>query len=112
MAAAKQSLAAHPTEIRQPLAFADLIRNVPQDTLGVICAIGAQPLGALIMRTKPRRILIVCGPEGDFDREELAAAEQAGFAKAGLSRSRLRSETAALAALSVAAAALYELDGG
>jgi 16S rRNA (uracil1498-N3)-methyltransferase len=112
IAAAKQSLRPHPLEILHPLGFADLIRGLPQDTLGVICAIGAAPLGGLIARMKPRRILIACGPEGDFDPQELDAAMQAGFAVAGLGRGRLRSETAALAALSIAGAALDQLDGG
>ena len=99
-------------EIRPPLGFADLIRIVPGDTLRVSCAIGGEPLGAVIRRAKPERILIVCGPEGDFDREEQAMAEQAGFVRVGLGPNRLRSETAALAALSIAAGAIGELDGG
>lgn len=109
-AAAKQSLAAFPMEIRPPLGFADLIRIAPGDTLRVSCAIGGEPLGAVIRRAKPERILIVCGPEGDFDPEEQAMAEQAGFVRVGLGPNRLRSETAALAALSIAAGALGELD--
>jgi len=51
---------------------------------------------------RPGAILIACGPEGDFTGEEKSAAERAGFTAAGLSSSRLRSETAALAALAVA----------
>ncbi len=109
-AAAKQSLAIFPMEIRPPLGFADLIRIVPGDTLRVNCAIGAEPLGAVIRRAKPDRILIVCGPEGDFDREEQAMADEAGFVKVGLGFNRLRSETAALAALSIAVDAIGELD--
>lgn len=111
-AAAKQSLAARPMEIRQPVSFGDLIRNLPAQTLGVICTIGAEPLAGLIRKTSPGRILIACGPEGDFDRDEQTIAERAGLVKAGLGRNRLRSETAALAALSVAGSVLEELDGG
>ncbi len=110
-AASKQSLAIFPMEIRPPLGFADLIRIVPGDTLRVSCALGAAPLGAVIRRARPQRILIVCGPEGDFDREEQAMAQQAGFVNVGLGSNRLRSETAALAALSIAVDALGELDG-
>jgi 16S rRNA (uracil1498-N3)-methyltransferase len=109
-AAAKQSLAACPMQIRAPLRFADLIQTAPADTLGVMCAIGGEPLGPLIRRTKPRRLLIVCGPEGDFDPEEIALAKRAGFLKAGLGTNRLRSETAAIAALSIARAALDEIE--
>jgi 16S rRNA (uracil1498-N3)-methyltransferase len=117
IAAAKQSRAAYPMEIREPLNFADAIRSRRDDTLGVICAIGAEPLGGVVRRilgghTLPRGILIACGPEGDFDPEELAMAEALGFVKAGLGTNRLRSETAALAALAIAGAALDELDGG
>ena len=89
-AAAKQSLAGFPMEIRPPLGFAGLIRIVPGDTLRVSCAIGGEPLGAVIRRANPERILIVCGPEGDFDREEQAMAERAGFVKVGLGANRLR----------------------
>jgi 16S rRNA (uracil1498-N3)-methyltransferase len=42
--------------------------------------------------------LVLIGPEGDFAEEELAAAIQAGFQKVALGPSRLRTETAALAA--------------
>jgi len=112
IAAAKQSLARRPMEVRAPLYFRDLIRNIPGDALGLICAMGAEPLGTLIRRVRPPRILIACGPEGDFDREETAIALQAGFMRAGLGPARLRSETAALAAVAIAAEAIGENDSG
>ncbi|HEX6227297.1 MAG TPA: 16S rRNA (uracil(1498)-N(3))-methyltransferase, partial [Chryseolinea sp.] len=37
-------------------------------------------------------------PEGDFSSEELALAEHLGFKKVGLGPSRLRTETAGIAA--------------
>ncbi len=102
-AAAKQSLAERPMEVRAPHEFADLIRTAPRDTLRIICAIGAGPLGTLLARMKPRKILIACGPEGDFTGAERDGARAAGFVEAGLGPNRLRSETAAIAALSIAA---------
>ena len=42
--------------------------------------------------------LVLIGPEGDFSTEELRMAATAGFVKVSLGRSRLRTETAALAA--------------
>ena len=42
--------------------------------------------------------LILIGPEGDFSNEEISAAISAGFAPITLGKSRLRTETAALAA--------------
>jgi 16S rRNA (uracil1498-N3)-methyltransferase len=48
-----------------------------------------------------RAILLVIGPEGGFSSEEADKAQQAGFKSVQLGRRILRSETAALAALSV-----------
>jgi 16S rRNA (uracil1498-N3)-methyltransferase len=107
IAAAKQSRAASTMTIRRQLAFDDLIRAVPADTLAIVCAIGARPLGAIIDEARPRAVLLACGPEGDFDRAELDAASAAGFVAAGLGPNRLRSETAALAAVSIAAERMH-----
>ncbi|MDR1524695.1 MAG: 16S rRNA (uracil(1498)-N(3))-methyltransferase [Tannerella sp.] len=45
-----------------------------------------------------KNALILIGPEGDFSKEEIDAAISAGFYPVSLGESRLRSETAALAA--------------
>ena len=44
-------------------------------------------------------VLILIGPEGDFSPEEVALARQNGFRELSLGTSRLRTETAALAAV-------------
>ncbi|HUO04410.1 MAG TPA: RsmE family RNA methyltransferase [Candidatus Binataceae bacterium] len=106
LSAAKQSLAPRPMEVRSPSEFSELIRAVPEGALAVICAIGAESLGSVIRKAGPHSMLIACGPEGDFDNAELAAADAAGFVAAGLGTNRLRSETAAIAALSIAMEAL------
>ena len=49
-------------------------------------------------QAKPR-IVILIGPEGDFSREEVALALECGFKPVHLGPSRLRTETAALAAV-------------
>jgi 16S rRNA (uracil1498-N3)-methyltransferase len=103
LAAGKQSLLAPPMSVAGPVPFGDLIRTVPRDTLAVICSEGAEPMSRLLDRARPRAVLIACGPEGDFTPDEAAAAAVAGFVAAGLSRSRLRSETAAIAAVAIAA---------
>jgi 16S rRNA (uracil1498-N3)-methyltransferase len=112
LAAAKQSLAPHAMGIRPPVTVAEAAREVPKETFAVFCAEGADPLAALVRRTRPRATLIACGPEGDFDAAEYAAMHAAGFVAAGLGPNRLRSETAALAALSLVAGALDEIDKG
>jgi 16S rRNA (uracil1498-N3)-methyltransferase len=112
LAATKQSLSRKAMEIRPPLTVAEAAGEVPKETLAVFCTEGAEPLSALVRRMRPHAMLIACGPEGDFDAAEYALMQGAGFVAAGLGPNRLRSETAALAALSVAAGALDEIDKG
>jgi len=111
-AATKQSLVPAKMEIRNPLSFADLVKTAPRDTLRVLCTPGGEPLGALARRAKPRSIMLVVGPEGDFERTELETAREEGFVAARLGPTRLRSETAALAALAIVGEALDEFGEG
>ena len=107
LAAAKQSHSGAAMDVIEPIKFDDLIRAVPKDTLAVICAPTAEPLGDAIRRLRPPAILIAVGPEGGFDESELGAAAEAGFVAVGLGANRLRSETAALAAVSIAAESMH-----
>ena len=111
LAAAKQSQSAAAMEVQTPIGVDDLIRGVPPGTLAVICAQGEEPLAGVIRRVHPRAIMIAIGPEGDFDDDERAKAANAGFVAAGLGPNRLRSETAALAAVSIAAGLLHDGQG-
>lgn len=122
LAAAKQSLAPAALEVHAPVQFADLIETVAKDRLAggvpqtmplkMICTMGAEPIASVVRRVKPRGIIIACGPEGDFTDDELERAKSKGFVAAGLGNNRLRSETAAIAAVSIAAALLDELRTG
>jgi 16S rRNA (uracil1498-N3)-methyltransferase len=110
-AAAKQSLAPRATEIASPLGLGDLIRRPDEGRLCVILSQGAPAVGAVLRSARNRSILLLSGPEGGFTDDEVAAARAAGFVAAGLGRRRLRSETATLAALGIAAGTLDELGG-
>lgn len=55
---------------------------------------------------KARRVLLMIGPEGGFAGEEIAMAREAGMVTVSLGRSRLRSDTAAIAGLALLMAAL------
>ncbi len=112
IAAAKQSLSAHPMEISAPATVAAIAAAMAKDTFAVSCAIGAEPLGATLRQIRPRAILIACGPEGGFDDEECVAMRAAGFVAAGLGPNRLRGETAAIAAVAIAADAIGEIEQG
>ncbi len=121
-AAAKQSLAPQPLELHDATPFADLIETLAKDRLAdgaseaaplkMICTMGAEPIASVVGRVRPRGIIIACGPEGDFTEAELQLAKDAGFGAVGLGKNRLRSETAAIAAVSVAAALLEEFCEG
>jgi 16S rRNA (uracil1498-N3)-methyltransferase len=101
-AAAKQSLALPPMRVRDAVPFAALIRRVPRDTLALICSAGSEPMMRLMATERPGGLLVTSGPEGDFVQDELEGAIAAGFVAVGLGPNRLRSETAAIAALALA----------
>ena len=61
------------------------------------CHDGEKPLLKDICR-KGVDCLVMIGPEGDFSEEEVALAKEAGFKDISLGKSRLRTETAGIAA--------------
>ena len=117
-AAAKQSLSSAALKLHEPAVLTHLIETLARDTLAeraalrLICTMGAEPIASTIRRARPRGVVIACGPEGDFTDAELELATRAGFVRVGLGINRLRSETAAIAAVSLAAALLDEIGEG
>lgn len=64
-----------------------------------ICYVDSQnPDQLKSLAKRNQKYLILIGPEGDFQKEELEQAIQHGFEKVSLGTNRLRTETAALAA--------------
>ena len=63
---------------------------------------GTVPLGSLLSDLKQEigEIAVIIGSEGGFSQEEVKRAEDKGLLKAGLGKRILRTETAALFALS------------
>lgn len=99
VSAMKQSLKARLPEITGMTRFSDFIRETADST--------ARRFIAYCDPAIPRRELadelragsdtvIAIGPEGDFSRDEIEAALEAGFIPTSLGLSRLRTETAAL----------------
>jgi 16S rRNA (uracil1498-N3)-methyltransferase len=107
-AGCKQSLAVRPVEVEAPMDFSEVAARAPEGMLRVICQAGAPPLARVLGPRGAGGVLIVCGPEGDFTPQEAAAAQAAGFVSASLGRNRLRTETAVLAALAIAASVMEE----
>jgi 16S rRNA (uracil1498-N3)-methyltransferase len=107
-AAAKQSFGSGPMKIAAPLTVAAMTAIVPAGALAVLCTQGGAPLGRIVREPYAPALVIACGPEGDFDDAEKTQMINAGFIAGGLGPNRLRSETAALAALSIVAGTLAE----
>lgn len=68
-----------------------------------------EDLGALVSHQRPRKVLILVGPEGDFTPMEIENATHAGARRIWLGPTVLRCETAAVAAVSVVAFLLRQL---
>jgi 16S rRNA (uracil1498-N3)-methyltransferase len=100
--------------VEEPLRPRDFFRNAARGSLNVIASLqpGSLQLRAVIdefvseHKARPTSAVIVIGPEGDFTPAEIADARSAGFRPISLGPLVLRSETAAIYALSILA---YEL---
>ncbi len=98
LAAMKQSLKAYKPEIREMVSFAEMIQSPFRGKKFIAhCYPGEKPhLKELISAGED--VLVLIGPEGDFSEDEVTLALQNGFREISLGKSRLRTETAALAA--------------
>ncbi|OPZ96068.1 MAG: Ribosomal RNA small subunit methyltransferase E [Bacteroidetes bacterium ADurb.Bin408] len=75
-------------------------QDFPASTQKFLChQEGASHLQQLVQPDKP--VVVMIGPEGDFDKKEIALAKKASFQTAHLGSHRLRTETAALLACSI-----------
>ena len=105
LSSAKQSGRSVPAEIGLPRSFKDLIREWEgQDAVKAILweEKGERDLkGLLRPYSHPNRFVGIIGPEGGFDKEEVAFAEEAGFLTVSLGNRVLRGETAALAIVAI-----------
>ncbi|HLH76866.1 MAG TPA: 16S rRNA (uracil(1498)-N(3))-methyltransferase [Candidatus Binataceae bacterium] len=92
--------------VRAPTALTAFLAARPREMVALICQPDGISAGTLLQAAGAAGVIVAIGPEGDFTPRERAAALADGFVAARLGPHRLRSETAALAALSLAAAAL------
>ena len=125
LSAAKQSLKAAVPVVSQPVSVLDFIKSfsdtpslsespsslhglssgtplsTPGGTLKLIayCFEGEKvSIKEALASSQLKDVVVLIGPEGDFSPKEVAAAMRAGFKPVHLGSSRLRTETAALAA--------------
>lgn len=103
LSATKQSLKAAMPEVAEPVTVRDFIAAAPADALKLICYcfddVERIPITDVLRRQKETRIAILIGPEGDFSPEEAALARERGWIPVQLGPSRLRTETAAVTAV-------------
>jgi 16S rRNA (uracil1498-N3)-methyltransferase len=99
ISAMKQSLKAKKTVLNEPCSFKDFINN---DLNGIRmiahCDPSTERKKISEACSKNANSIILIGPEGDFSREEITSAITMGFIPVHLGPSRLRTETAGVAA--------------
>lgn len=118
ISAMKQSHKARVPLLEGPIRFKDFIHAAEDTPYKYIChcydmqgeelgeergltyqTSSSKPLLLDELKSKGGRALVLIGPEGDFSKEEVQLAVENGFQSVSLGESRLRTETAALAAI-------------
>jgi 16S rRNA (uracil1498-N3)-methyltransferase len=94
----KQSQRAYLPVLNEPIRFKDFMKKQhPTARFIAHCGEGEKhPLRNAYQA--PQDIVIMIGPEGDFNAQEISQASENGFKAISLGSSRLRTETAALVA--------------
>ncbi len=109
--AAEQSGRAKLPEVELMPSLDHILAAASQFDLGVLCdeAESQVTIKDSLADSRPKSILVLVGPEGGWDREERSAATEAGIRTITLGKRVLRTETAALVAVSQL---LFALDAG
>lgn len=99
ISAMKQSLKAKDTVLNKTVSFNEFIRTIDKGNLMIAhCSNETEKKSIKDVCKKGDDAVILIGPEGDFSEEEIIAAVKEGFCPVHLGRSRLRTETAGIAA--------------
>jgi len=106
--AAEQSRRAAPPEIAAPIRLSDAL-NLPEALRVVLAESEEQTLLRDVLQAYATAggIALAVGPEGGWAEDELQLFQQAGWISASLGNTILRAETAAIAAIAVAASTLF-----
>lgn len=103
LSAAKQSLKARLPELSETLSIRSFIDGTAdsQDLKLIACCFEEEKFKRSTIKDilgayKGRSIIVLIGPEGDFSRDEVLAAINAGYVPVTLGDTRLRTETAAM----------------
>lgn len=97
--AVKQSLQAYHPVLNPQISFADFLKTENNSIKMIAHCIDGEPRLYISQVAEPRQnYTVLIGPEGDFSPKEIELALQNGFKPLTLGNTRLRTETAALAA--------------
>lgn len=97
--AVKQSLQAYHPILNPQLSLSAFLKQSSDSHKMIAHCLDAEPRQFISELVKPReKYTILIGPEGDFTPKEIEAALQSGYKPLTLGNTRLRTETAALAA--------------
>ena len=108
--AAEQSRRTTPPDIAEPIKLSEALNS--STGLRILLAESEDHtllLDALKDGTADGAVALAVGPEGGWTEDEVKAFRQAGWIPASLGNTILRAETAAIAAMAIAASALYSL---
>jgi 16S rRNA (uracil1498-N3)-methyltransferase len=94
--AVKQSLQARIPKVNELQPFGKFISSANADMKLIAHCEDSEKASLGKLELKNKSILVLIGPEGDFTREEIKAAENDGFKALSLGENRLRTETAGL----------------
>lgn len=98
-AAVKQSLQAYHPILNPAISLSDFLKKEQEGTNMVAHCVAGEPRRYISELVQPHgRYTILIGPEGDFSPNEIASTLARGFQPLTLGNTRLRTETAALAA--------------
>lgn len=103
LSATKQSLKGALPEVAEPVSVKEFIVAADPDALRIICYCFEGEAGRISIKDvlsdyDAQKIYVLIGPEGDFSPAEVSSALANGWKPVHLGDSRLRTETAALAA--------------
>ncbi|HEY0740194.1 MAG TPA: 16S rRNA (uracil(1498)-N(3))-methyltransferase [Chryseosolibacter sp.] len=102
ISAMKQSIKSTLPAIREVVEFPTFVRSCDEIGRFVAYVDHENPIHLKNVVRKNQSTVVLIGPEGDFTPGEIELANASGFVKVSLGQSRLRTETAAIAACHIA----------
>jgi len=98
-AAMKQSLKAYHPKLNPATTFKEFLKKNKAQQKYIAHYTGPEQLLLKNMESSAKNVVVLIGPEGDFSTQEVEEAVSVGFIPVSLGNTRLRTETAAIAAV-------------